>query len=91
MVQKPRKLSMDEVYGEANDVVHGVVDILESTLDNVTNEIATGLTFSAYTAIHNSCRALNDDLDDALFDLRALMARMGNKNVVTDDEMGDYK
>lgn len=87
MIQTKRKLSVDEVHEEAVDVVHSMVDILESTLDNVTKEIATGLTFSAYTVIHNSCRALNDDLDDTLFDLRALMAGMGSKEMKPDNEL----
>ena len=91
MVQRPRKLSIDEAYSEANDVTHTIVDMLESTLDEVTNEIATGLTLNAYSAILRQGRALNDDLDDALFDLRALMARMAVKNKSTDDEMENYE
>lgn len=91
MVQRPRKLSIDEAYSEANDVAHTIVDMLESTLDEITNEIATGLTLSAYSVILRQGRALNDDLDDALFDLRALMCRMAIKNKSTDDEMENYE
>jgi hypothetical protein len=87
MIQAKRKPSIDEVHENAVDVVHSMVDMLDTTLDNVTKEIATGLTFSAYTAIHNACRALNDDLDDTLFDLRALMAGMGSKEMKPDNEL----
>jgi hypothetical protein len=87
MIQTKRKPSIDEVHENAVDVVHSMVDMLDTTLDNVTKEIATGLTFSAYTAIHNACRALNDDLDDTLFDLRALMAGMGSKEMKPDNEL----
>jgi len=87
MTQKKRKLDIDEIHEEANDVVHTMVDMLECTLDEVTLLIATGLTLDAYGSIQRHCRALNDDLDDALFDLRALMAGMVGRERKQDNEL----
>ena len=87
MTRKKRKLDLDEMHEEASDVVHTMVDMLECTLDEVTLSIATGLTLDAYGSIQRHCSSLNDDLDDALFDLRALMAGMIGNERKPDNEL----